>query len=67
MRRMIEVIDAEYGGAEGYLRNYLKFSEKDIAMIRNNLLAVESHETALRSNSFVFHDEYTPSLTKAVL
>ncbi|KAK9368873.1 protein-tyrosine phosphatase-like protein [Lipomyces kononenkoae] len=66
MHRMIDIINTEYGGAEGYLLNYLKFSEQDIVIIRNNVLVPDRHQTELRSNGFVFRDQYTP-IAKAVL
>ncbi|CAN6644587.1 hypothetical protein TRVA0_020S02036 [Trichomonascus vanleenenianus] len=37
-RNAMEVLDVEYGGAEGYLRDFIKFSDKEIAAIKRNLV-----------------------------
>lgn len=42
MRKMIDVLELEYGGAEGYLTNSLGFSDADILCIRDNLLSREA-------------------------
>ncbi|KAK9475602.1 Alpha/Beta hydrolase protein [Lipomyces japonicus] len=38
MRRLLNMIDADYGNAEEYLRRYCKFDTHDIDTIRQNLL-----------------------------
>ncbi|KAK7202675.1 protein-tyrosine phosphatase-like protein [Myxozyma melibiosi] len=38
MRKMLDVIDDEFGGVEGYLSTHLSFSPADIATIKRNLL-----------------------------
>lgn len=46
MRAALEMIETRYGGAEGYLRNKLGFSEDDIETMRKNL--VEDDPSDLR-------------------
>jgi len=38
MVAFLDLLQEKYGGAEGYLKNYLGFSEEDITTIRKNLL-----------------------------
>ncbi|GJN83149.1 hypothetical protein PLIIFM63780_006697 [Purpureocillium lilacinum] len=37
MKRFVERLRGEYGGAEGYMKNHLGFSDTDVAQIRANL------------------------------
>ncbi|UNI23840.1 hypothetical protein JDV02_009634 [Purpureocillium takamizusanense] len=41
MKRFVERLRSEYGGAEGYMKDHLGFSDADVAEIRNNLRPTE--------------------------
>jgi hypothetical protein len=38
MIAFLDFLDKEYGGAEGYAKNVLGFSQSDLEIIKNNLL-----------------------------
>ena len=44
MVAFLKLIDAQYGGVEGYLKQYVELSDGDIAVIRKNILAPASRQ-----------------------
>jgi len=39
MLAFLDLLEEKYGGAEGYLENYLGFSDEDVTTIRKALLS----------------------------
>lgn len=44
MVAFLQLIDKNYGGVEGYMREYLQLTDDDINTIRKNILAPGSRQ-----------------------